>query len=112
MNSSVNAGNPASTNDRAGILSAVFSEKELQIVAKVCSIDSLSIKFDWTQIAGIHTSDGIIRVFFQGKGMWMMSIDQFKRLKVVAEAQGELENTLEFHARSVIAKGTRLNKVA
>ena len=93
-------------------LSLVFSTSELQLIANICSIDSLSIKFDWTQISGIHTGDGMVRVFFNDRGMWVMSIEQFKRLKDMAIAQAEFNKTLEFHAQSVIEKGKELDKVA
>lgn len=94
------------------VLGAVFSANELETIALVCSLDSLSVKFDWTQITGVFTKDGMVNILFERQGMWMMTVDQFKRLRMVAESQMEFERTLEFHAQSLVRRGRQLDKVA
>ena len=86
------------------IIGEIFSEYELKVIAKVCSIDSLSIAFDYKQIVGIQScyEGQMINVFYENQGMWMMTMKQFVKLKDLAKAKLALEDVLENHSNNII----------
>ena len=79
----------------------VFSTRELEVIAKICSLDSMTIQFDPKQIERIQSKDNFIWVFFKEQGAWMMTIATVKRLKTLAETHLELEEVMELHAQSL-----------
>ena len=82
----------SNANSVESVLGVHFSADELRLIAKVCSLDSMSIAFKWSEIVAIESVDGFLNIYFENQGKWMVELSTFKGMIELANEAIELED--------------------